>query len=949
MPEISCGHCGKTHGSVAEVRACALDHPSDDAPAPIDPSTESAPPEEAPIRASPAGPSLRPAPRTLQPGPTVARGSRSLGRTLVVPHGVARPSGWDDADEVEIDEITALEPGDLLDDLQDRWNRRQPYVVRLATNLTDPPGTVIRREAWLLGPELELPRERLHHLIWANGLLAHADGHLSFPAAAAVLDRGGSSLDVTAEGPEVRLRDGTNVVLDGGPLDLDLAGASPHPLLHTIALHANDPRPLGTEAPSAALAEDQLGAVAHAGGPARIVAPAGSGKTRVLTERARHLLINVGLPTSALTLVAFNKRAQLEMEARTDDLPGLRVRTLNALSLAIVNGTDGFARSGETRGRVQTIDEREVRRLLRRLVEVPRRTNTDPLATWIEALSAARLGLREPASVIDDLGPDVADLEQVLEQYRLLLRQQNLVDFDEQILRAIEILLADPDARAHAQATCQVLLVDEFQDLTPAHMLLLRLLAGARADVFGVGDDDQTIYGFTGATPEWLIGYPRWFPGATPYALEVNYRCAPAVVDGVDQLLRHNRHRVDKRIVTPPGRDHRADELRLVATPDPLPALVDRVRELLDAGASPTDLVILGRVNVALAAPQVALSDAGLPVVHAVTPDLLQRTGVRALLAWLRLASDPGNVQPADVGEAVRRPSRGLSQRVREWMGEHRSVRDLRRLGQRLGGRDQSRIDDFLDDVERLADIVADDATTAELFEAIGDDIGVGGALGSLDGARRSVDRSTHLDDLDALIQLGGVQTDPNEFTGWLHDRLGRRGATSDDGISLSTVHRVKGLEWPHVIVVGANEGTFPHRLAELEEERRVFHVAVTRSSSTTTVIADAARPSSFLGELAGEEPTVRARATPAATPEARAKPMESPLMDALKAWRRETATANQVPAYVVFSDATLEEIIQRQPSTPRELGRVKGVGPKKLELYAEEVLELVAGHVVSS
>lgn len=940
MAEISCGHCGSTHGSVAEVRQCfqrrgAASPPLSDGAPLVEPLDL-----EPPARAEPARPARRQ--EAVRPGPAVGRGPLALGRTLVVPEGVDVPDGWDDADRVEIDEMAALDPGSLLDELQQRWSSRQPYVVRLSTNLTSPPATVLHREPWLLGPELELPRERLHHFVWANALLAQPDGTTTSPAAARAVELGAIPLDPNfPTEPDLRLPDGTAVHVDGGPLDLELARSSTVPLLHTIALHSGSLAVLGTSAPTADLADDQLAAVAHPGGPARIVAPAGSGKTRVLTERARHLLAGAGLPAKALTLVAFNKRAQLEMEARTADLPGLRVRTLNALALAIINGTDGFARPSESTGRVQTIDEREVRRVLRRLVEVPRKTNTDPLATWIEALSAARLGLREPASVIDAIGPEVNDLEQVLEQYRLMLRRQNLVDFDEQILRAIEVLLADPAAREHAHHTCQILLVDEFQDLTPAHMLMIRLLGGPRADVFGVGDDDQTIYGFTGATPEWLIDYERWFPHATPYALEVNYRCAPAVVEGVSLLLPHNHQRVDKLIRTPDHRAHQADDLRLITTPDPLGALVDRVADLTAAGVAPTDIVILGRVNVALAAPQVALSDAGQSIVHAVTPDLLQRTGVRALLAWLRLASDPGGMQPADISEAVRRPSRGLSQRVREWMGEHRNVRELRRLAQRLGGRDQHRIDEFLDDVEMLADLAADGATTAELFEAIGDEIGVGGALGSLDGARRSVDRSTHLDDLDALVQLGNVETDPEAFSSWLHETLNRPGADPADGIGLSTVHRVKGLEWPHVIVVGANSGTFPHRLADTEEERRVFHVAVTRSSLTTTVIADAARPSTFLGELTGAAPT--APPPPPPKPSKPKKPESTPLGDALRVWRLQTAKDAKVPAYVVFSDATLDEMVERRPTSVKELGRIKGVGPKKLELYAERVLSIIA------
>ncbi|MEZ5217336.1 MAG: AAA family ATPase [Ilumatobacteraceae bacterium] len=129
---------------------------------------------------------------------------------------------------------------------------------------------------------------------------------------------------------------------------------------------------------------DQRAAVLHPGGAARIIAPAGSGKTRVLTERARHLLRAWNLPASAVTLVAFNKRAQEEMSARTADLPGLQVRTLNAIGLAIVNGVAPSQPAGAA---PRTIDEPEVRRFLDELVKFPRRRNADPVAPWIDALS----------------------------------------------------------------------------------------------------------------------------------------------------------------------------------------------------------------------------------------------------------------------------------------------------------------------------------------------------------------------------------------------------------------------------------------------------------------------------------------------------------------------------------------------------------------------------------
>ena len=123
--------------------------------------------------------------------------------------------------------------------------------------------------------------------------------------------------------------------------------------------------------------------------------------------------------------------------------------------------------------------------------------------------------------------PDASGIAEGFDRYRAALADLGAVDFDEQIYRAIEILLTDPDARAAAQARCRRLLVDEFQDLTPAHLLMIRLLAAPGYDCFGVGDDDQVIYGYSGATPEFLIGFPRYFPGAAHHPLEVNYRCPP--------------------------------------------------------------------------------------------------------------------------------------------------------------------------------------------------------------------------------------------------------------------------------------------------------------------------------------------------------------------------------------------------------------------------------------
>ena len=135
--------------------------------------------------------------------------------------------------------------------------------------------------------------------------------------------------------------------------------------------------------------------------------------------------------------------------------------------------------------------------------------------------------------------------------YRSTLADAGLVDFDEQIYRAIEILITDPDARAAAQARCRLLLVDEFQDLNPAHMLLIRLLSSPAYNCFGVGDDDQVIYGYSGATPEFLIHFATYFPGAGHHALEVNYRCPQAIITAATHLVSYTASGWRRRSVLP--------------------------------------------------------------------------------------------------------------------------------------------------------------------------------------------------------------------------------------------------------------------------------------------------------------------------------------------------------------------------------------------------------------
>ncbi len=877
---IACGHCGGRHATVKEVRTCSLENE------PIDTDSGSAPPRLTELSADrPETPNFsadRPKSPNFSAGrPETPNGCRSvvldpdwqrlagpeaLGRNLVVNPGQDAPEPWAECERIVVDGQPSA-----LSRLRELRRARTRAVIELEIDVGDEP-PVLDVSYWHLSPNTELEGEALQHLVFDHAVDARVPDQPTIRAVSLAVSTGAKPL---TQGPgDVETNQGP-AWCDGGPLewfdDSDLGA----PVIPAVHLDVGSVATIRNIAPSADLADDQLRAVAHGGGGARIIAPAGSGKTRVLTERARHLVRDRGIDPASVCLVAYNVRAREEMQERTRDLVGLEIRTLNSLALAILRGSGPF-RTPVDRNGTRVIDEHEVRQMLNSFVTGRRVAMADPFAVWIEALTATRLGLRSPTAVEQEFGGDVRGFADAVPEYRARLEEAGAVDFDEQILGAIEVLCTDPEARAAARRACGVLLVDEFQDLTPAHILLIRLLAGPAANVFGVGDDDQTIYGYAGASPSWLIDFSDLFPGAATHDLQVNYRCGPSLVEAAATLLTHNRRRVDKTIRARPGRAALDNEIEVLVSDDPLEATINRVSELLGNNVPPTDIAVLARVNATLLGPMILLEEDGIPTNRPVGTGFMERTGVAGALSWLRLAVAPENSLPGDALEtAVRRPPRGLSRRLAGWVGEQRSPSRLLALAERLNQeRDQIKIAEFAAQLKALRRLADRNADTVRLLEAIRDDIGLGRALDNrLDASRRSVDRSTHGDDLAALLAVAERCTDPAEFSTWLAQRLsptiseharstntGATRSTNTDQarsisaglprITLSTIHRVKGREWPHVIVHDAGEGLMPHRLsADIEEERRVFHVAITRASETVAISAGRP-PSRFVAEM---------------------------------------------------------------------------------------------------
>jgi DNA helicase-2/ATP-dependent DNA helicase PcrA len=916
-------------------------------------------------------------------------GPPELGRGVVIDHGDPVPAPWAGAPVVEVD---VADPAPAVLALHDAWAGRTPVVVDLLTpadRFRAPESVAV--EPWRLGPRFELWLDRLHFLVWANTYDARGGIEPVWWWARKALRLGASLSDAA----DITLPDGTPAWVDGGPRGwVDL----PTEVVHRETVEAGslrvEPAPIAV---TAALAPDQLAAVAHDDGPARIVAPAGSGKTRVLTERLRHLLVDKGYERDTVLAVAYNKRAQVELEQRTTDFRP-RVSTLNALGHRLLGGP-------------RVLEEREVRRIVEGLVpSKQRRANTDPLAPYLEGLTAIRLGLRDPEEVEAERD-DVPGLAAAFGPYREALRRARAVDFDEQVYGAVELLLADGELRRQVQPGHRHLLVDELQDLTPAHVLLLRLLATPALDVFGVGDDDQTIFSHQGADPAFLIDYAELFPGAESHPLEVNYRCPVAVVDAARHLLSYNRRRVPKEIRSGPGADPSPDALvvRRHRSEAGATDLVEVVRGWLADGTAAGDMAVLTRVNSLLLAPHVALSQAGVPISSTLSPDVLERTGIRAALAYLRLGASPDRLRPDDLTEVLRRPSRGFPNWIAKWFRRDMSIDELRTISDRIDdAKVGAKVLSLADDLDAVARAVAT-KTTRQALQVVADDVGLGGAMSLLDRSKGG-QTASQLDDLDALVQVADLHPEPATFEHWLRSVLQRE--TSTEGITLSTVHRVKGMEWDRVAVYGVTDGVLPHRLAEdEEEERRVLHVAITRGRHRVTVLADAGRPSPFLGELDGTAPRREAKpvvrnapaSKPASTKQAQLEarvgltieanggftgevveidddgvrlqlttggklavrfgetvtikgraatlvaapdlpPEVAAAEEALRAWRLERCRADKVSAFIVASNAVLRAIATARPSSIVELSRVDGIGPTKLDLYGDEILAVLDG-----
>ncbi len=606
---------------------------------------------------------------------------------------------------------------------------------------------------------------------------------------------------------------------------------------------------------------EQRAAAEATGGPVCILAGAGTGKTTTITRRIAWQVASGTFEPSALVAVTFTDKAAGELRSRLAALgvEGVRASTFHSAALALLRRFHGDP------GRILSTKALLLRRIGNSLPKPYRFRPAGDLATEIEWAKNRRL---TPATYLANLGghepPLPADLSaRVFREYEQRKSAEGAIDFEDLLGLAIAALEDDPAALEIVRANWRAFTVDEYQDVNVLQQTLLDLWLGERDDVCVVGDDYQSIYGFTGASAEWLLRLPQRFPHAHVVRLEQNYRSTPQVLALANRLV--PKLGGSEKILRPTLADGPEPELCRCSTPEEQAMLVtERVRALAKSGVALEEQAVLVRTNARATDFEEAFHDAGIPFQGA---SLLARDAARRLVKAL------GRSSSTDVASTV--------QAVAVELGL------LETAPEKLGEREQTR-----------------QADLARLVRLAG-----------------------QFDDGESTVTA---------FVASLHERFG---ATAGRGVYLLTLHRAKGLEFEAVFLPRVEEGELPARRArgdEIAGERRLLYVGMTRAKRHL-LVTWSGKSSRFLEEM-GIRPGAAAVSSSAADAP-KAKLPATPEVLALKEWRLARARAEEVPAYVVFNDRTLSELIRMAPRTIAELAEVPGIGPAKLERYGNELL----------
>ncbi|MBM4320267.1 MAG: hypothetical protein FJ125_09955, partial [Deltaproteobacteria bacterium] len=616
--------------------------------------------------------------------------------------------------------------------------------------------------------------------------------------------------------------------------------------------------------------EEQQEAVLHGEGPILVLAGAGSGKTRVITHRIAWLIGCRGVHPASIVALTFTNRAAGEMKSRVVRLVGeaaqqVSCSTFHSFAARLLRRLGGTA----GRGAGFTIyDEDDQARLVRSLLFALGVAGSAPspvpaLISWIDRLKSSG---RDPARSAPPGMLGSAMALELLARYETELRRADAFDFGDLIWRLVQALEQDADLTAWLRQRFLHLLVDEYQDTSPMQDRLIGLLAGPRGNLMVVGDDDQAIYGWRGASAENVLQFPERHPGCRVVRLEQNYRSRPPILEAANEIIGRSWLRLGKELRPVRQGGLPVEVLGFGDDRQEAEGVAELCRAHVEEGGSYGDVAVFFRAASLTRRVEEALLRASIPYAVLSGMRFYERAEVKDLLAWARFLQNPRD------GVAARRamvaPRRGIGEVTLERLAALVAEQELDWLeaARQLAagkGRAAAGLASFVALAEELAPQAAAHPPAAVLARIL-ERSGLYAALEAVDDAEAR-DRLANLREL----VLAAAELELREPQARLADFLeqaslaGESDAAPREGrVSLLTLHAAKGLEFPRAIIIGLEEGNFPlgREDTDLEEERRLCYVGMTRAQEQLTLTwamlrrrfqeVQVCEPSRFLAEL---------------------------------------------------------------------------------------------------
>jgi DNA helicase-2/ATP-dependent DNA helicase PcrA len=625
----------------------------------------------------------------------------------------------------------------------------------------------------------------------------------------------------------------------------------------------------------------QREAVTSPGGPVLVVAGAGSGKTRVLTYRIAHL-IDQGLSPYSLIAITFTNKAADEMKARVGRLVGpvadrMWVSTFHSACVRILRRE---APRLDIRPSFSIYDSADSERLIKACMK---ELNVDPKRMPPRSVQAAISDAKNKlmdAGLYSDFASDPWErtIARIYIEYQRRLVINSAMDFDDLISRTVEIFDRFPDALAHYRERFIHVLVDEFQDTNHAQARLATLLAGKWRNIFAVGDADQGIYAFRGATIKNLLDFERDWPETRVITLEQNYRSTKTILDAANAVIENNVMRKPKSLWTESVEGDLITRYHAQNEHDEAAWVAGEIGHLIELGYSRADIAVFYRTNAQSRVLEECFAQEQIPYRVVGGVRFYERKEIKDLIAWLRGAMNP--LDSVGIARAAQAPRRGIGDaslgRLTEFARrEGIGLGDAFDRAEEADGISKRALGGILEAgriFERIRQAALDKTPVAEIVELAWDITGYMDEL-KADRTFESLSRQEN------LRELQGVAREYDESVREEHslvDFLERIALITDtdevegeeSGVTLMTLHNAKGLEFPVVFIVGVEEGVFPHIRSigdpdQLEEERRLCYVGITRARQRLYLLNAWSRSlwggvnynpqSRFLSEIPGE------------------------------------------------------------------------------------------------